>query len=146
MPLTGKELLKSYFKLGRAPSEEEFAELIDAIPEMTTIFTIEGSLLVEGSPFRIYNVSGISRTISKVFISVNVAPVGSSMIVDIHRNGTTIFTTQSNRPSILENQFSGFSETIEVSNWGADEYLQLEIDQIGSSIPGSDLTVHVLWS
>jgi hypothetical protein len=52
MALTLKERLKSYFKIGRAPSEEEFAELIDAIPEnviSNDIITSSGDLILGGS-------------------------------------------------------------------------------------------------
>lgn len=112
----------------------------------TTMFTVEGNVSISESPFKFYNVSNKSRTISKVFISVNTAPTGATILIDLHKNGTTIFTTQSNRPSIAISGFTGESTTIEVATWPAGEYLQLSVDQIGSIIAGADLSCHVLWS
>ena len=112
-----------------------------------TIFSMEGALTVVSNPLRIYNASGISRTISKVFIAVNTAPTGATAIaVDIHMDGTTIFTTQSNRPTITASNFTGVTTTIEVPTWADGSYLTMNVDAIGSTIAGSNLTVHVIYS
>ncbi len=110
------------------------------------IFTMEGNVSVVDNPLRIYNASGGTRTISKVFLAVNTAPTGAAIIVDIHKNGTTIFTTQSNRPQIAADANTGYTTTIEVSTWADGAYLTMHIDQIGSTTPGSDLTVIILYS
>jgi hypothetical protein len=112
----------------------------------TTLFTINGVLTVGSNPLRIYNTSAVSRTISKVFVAVNTAPTDASILVDIHKNGTTIFTTQSNRPAISSTNFTGQTTVIEVPTWAAGEYLQVNVDQVGSTIAGADLSVHILWS
>jgi hypothetical protein len=44
-------------------------------------------------------------TIQDVSISCGTAPTGAAIIVDVHHSGTTIFTTQGNRPTIA---ISGF--------------------------------------
>jgi hypothetical protein len=106
--------------------------------------TAEGALSVGANPLRWYNVTGYTRTIKKVFLAASTAPVGAAVIVDIHKNGTTIFTTQSNRPQIASGANTGQSTTIEVPTWLDGEYLTMEIDQVGSSTAGADLVVHVL--
>lgn len=106
--------------------------------------TAEGPLAVGANPLRWYNVTGFTRTIKKVFLAANTAPVGAAIIVDIHKNGTTIFTTQSNRPQIAAGANTGQSTTIEVASWLDGEYLTMEIDQVGSSTAGADLVVHIL--
>lgn len=74
-------------------------------------------------------------------LSVKTAPTGSAIIVDINKDGTTIFTTQANRPQIAAGQTTGESVTFDVTTGSDDEEYTVDIDQIGSGTPGSDLTV-----
>lgn len=138
-------------------TEGQILAVVDGIPTWidpvisvaqvyTTLFTFEGSLLATNSPIRFYNTSGTNRTITKVFTSVNTAPTGASIIIDLHKSGTTIFTTQTNRPEILATAFTAQSTTIESATWADGEYLMLYVDQVGSTVSGSDLTVQVSWS
>lgn len=110
------------------------------------MWTLAGNQTPVASPLRIYNTSGVTRTLVKVFISVNTPPTGSALIVDVHKNGTTIFTTQANRPQIAVDQYTGQSTTIDVTAWAPGDYLTVEVDQVGSTTPGADLTVHVACS
>ena len=41
-----------------------------------------------------------AATITGVTAAIDTAPTGQAVIVDINKNGSTIFTTQANRPSI----------------------------------------------
>lgn len=109
-----------------------------------TIFTVAGDLSIVNNPLRIYNRLGSNQTISEVFLAVNTAPAGSGILVDIHKNGTTIFTNQSNRPTIISGAYTGNTTTVDVNTWSSNEYLTAHIDQIGSSTPGSDLVIHVI--
>jgi hypothetical protein len=111
---------------------------------LITMFTVEGTLTVASSPLRIYNCFGATRTISKVFISVNTAPTGASILVDVNLDGTTIFSTQSNRPAITATNFTGVTTTIDVASWQDGHYLTVDVDQIGSTIAGANLTIHIV--
>lgn len=113
-------------------------------PTHQTIFTIAGDLSVESNPLRIYNKLGDTQTISEVFLAVGTPPTGSGIKVDIHKNGTTIFTSQSNRPEITVGSYTGNTTNIDVSNWASNEYLTAHVDQVGASTPGSDLVIHVI--
>lgn len=87
---------------------------------------------------------GATWTISGVRASVGVAPAGASVIVDVNKNGTTIFTTQANRPTIAAAaNTSGNVTNMDVTTVAAGEYLTIDIDQIGSTTAGSDLTVQI---
>jgi hypothetical protein len=110
------------------------------------MWTMAGNQTPVASPLRIYNTSGITRTIAKVFISANTPPTGSALIVDVHKNGTTIFTNQANRPQIADGQYTGQSTSIDVTGWAPGDYLTVEVDQVGSTTPGADLTVHIAFS
>jgi len=109
-----------------------------------TVFTFSGELEITNNPLRLYNELGLSQTIIKVFLSVGTAPTGSSLVVDVHKNGTTIFTNQGNRPSIPSFGETGSSTTIENAIWADGEYLTAHIDAVGSGFAGSDLVVHIV--
>lgn len=107
----------------------------------TFVFTAEGNLEVGSSPLRIYLPGDF--TIDKVYISVNTPPTGSNIIVDVNKNSTTIFTTQANRPEITISGYTGESGIPDITSLSLNDYLTFDRDQIGSSIAGADLTVHV---
>lgn len=109
------------------------------------VFTFEGLLSTQTGALRIANELGTTKTLSKVYLTVNTAPVGASIIVDVNKNGTTVFTTQANRPVIVAAANAGFSTTIDVTSWAADDYLTVDIDQVGAT-PGANLVVHVVFS
>ena len=110
------------------------------------LFAVEGDLTVTSNPLRIYNNFGGTRTITKVQLSVDTAPTGAAVIVDVNKNGTTIFTTQANRPQIAVGANAGNTTTINVPDWADGEYLTMDVDQIGSSTPGSHLVAHIVYT
>jgi len=83
-------------------------------------------------------------TIIKVKICVKTAPTGAAIIVDVNKAGTTIFTTQANRPTIAIGATSGDSGTPDVTALAEGDKLTIDIDQVGSTIAGADLTVEVV--
>jgi hypothetical protein len=86
-------------------------------------------------------------TIVGTRLMVGTAPTGANLIVDVNKNGTTIYTTQGNRPSVVATQNAGGPGTTpDVTALVAGDYLTVDIDQIGSTIAGSDLTVSVIVS
>jgi hypothetical protein len=99
-----------------------------------------GTLSVLTGTHRLYNDSGSTWTINSVRASVGTAPTGASVIVDINVDGITIFTTQSNRPTIAASGFtSGKVTNMDVTTIANGSYITVDIDQIGSVIAGSDL-------
>jgi hypothetical protein len=94
---------------------------------------------------RWYNKSGQTKTIEAVFVHVGTAPTGASLIVDVNKNGTTIFTTQDNRPTIAATETSDTSGTPDVTSVEDGDYLDFDIDQVGSTIPGADLLIVVYF-
>lgn len=83
-----------------------------------------------------------SLTISSVIIYSDQAPTGASLIVDVNKNGTTIFTTQGNRPEIAIDGHSDESGTPDITSFAKGDRMSVDIDQIGSTNPGgNDLLV-----
>lgn len=105
------------------------------------VFSVEGDLGVVAHPLRIY--APVALTIDKVYIAVGTAPVGSAVTVDVNKNGTTIFTDQGKRPSIAAAGYTDESDTPDVTALAAGDYLTVDVDAIGSSTAGQNLTVHV---
>lgn len=88
-----------------------------------------------------------AATIVGVSAAVNTAPTGSAIILDINKNGTTIFTTQANRPQIAAGAFATAAEVtnMNVTSIAAGDYLTVDVDQIGSTLPGADLSVFIRY-
>ena len=117
-----------------------------AVPNGQALFYISGDLTTGEKDFIIPNVTGRSLTISKVYLIAKTGPTGADVIVDVHKDGTTIFTTQSNRPVITAGNTTGQSTTIEVATWADASYLTVHVDQIGSTLPGSNMTVVIVYA
>jgi hypothetical protein len=107
----------------------------------TFTFTYSGDAVVSSGVFRL--AAPCTLTIDSVHLTCNTAPTGASIIVDVNKNGVTIFTTQGNRPAIAATAFSGTSAAPDVTGLVANDYLTFDIDQIGSTLPGGNLAVHV---
>jgi len=89
-------------------------------------------------------VTPCALTIVKVKVVVKTAPTGAALIVDVNKNGTTIFTTQGGRPSIAIGDTTDDSDTPDVTALAETDKLTVDIDQVGSTIAGADLTVEVV--
>lgn len=82
--------------------------------------------------------------IDEVRIHLGTAPTGANFIVDVNDDGTTIFTTQANRPEITAGANDDTSGAADGGTAVAkDSVLTIDIDQIGSGTAGSDLVVFV---
>lgn len=105
--------------------------------------THSGTLIVGTGKSRFY----LEQTcyIVKIRASVSTAPTGADAIVDVNKNGTTVFTTQSNRPTISADGFtSGAVTNMNVTALTSGDYLTVDIDQVGSTVAGSNLVV-TIW-
>lgn len=115
-------------------------------PNLGHFFTwfVAGTLSVAAGKYRIYNDTGLTLTIRAVRASVNTAPTGAAIRIDVNKNGTTIFTTQGNRPNIAISGFTSKVTNMDVITLADGDYLTVDVDVIGSSVAGSDLAVAVL--
>ena len=107
-------------------------------------YSYGGTLALAVGTFRLYNDSGNTWTIQNVRASVGTAPTGASVIIDINVDGTTIFSTQANRPTIaVSTNTSGLVSNMNTTTVANGSYLTVDIDQVGSTVAGSDLTVQI---
>jgi hypothetical protein len=107
-------------------------------------FSLGGALTVQSGAHRIYNDTGATLTIRSVRASVGTAPTGAAILVDVNIGGTTIFTTQGNRPSIAVSTNTAKVTNMSVTTIADGGYFTVDVDQIGSTVAGSDLTVQIL--
>jgi len=109
----------------------------------TLSFAVTGTLAV-GTDKAPTLLAPCTLTITKVKLVVKTAPSGQAIIVDVNKNGTTIFTTQGNRPQIAAGATTGDSGTPDVTSLAEGDKLTVDIDQVGSGTAGADLTVEVV--
>lgn len=115
--------------------------LLTAVVE-PTVMSKSGDLTTGAGVSR-YPIKGGTFSVLSVAAMVNTAPTGASVIVDVNKNGTTIYGTQGNRPTVA---ISGTSATVgahAATTVTDGDYLTVDIDQIGSTVAGSDLVVVV---
>lgn len=112
-------------------------------------FSKAGTVATGTGTFRWYNDSGATRTIGTVRASVGTAPTGSSLIVDVNVSASgaapaTIYSTQANRPTIAASGNTATGSTKSTTTIANGDYFTVDIDQVGSTVAGSDLTV-LIW-
>ena len=89
-------------------------------------------------------------TISRIDVTATTAPTGSSIIIDVNECSapntcTSIWNTnQANRVSIAASSFSGSQTTFDDTSIALGNYLGFDLDQVGSTVTGSNLTVTVV--
>jgi hypothetical protein len=112
---------------------------------ITLTFSIPDTLTTGQKKQRILAPCAI--TLTKVRLVVDTAPTGANLIVDVHTGtgaGTTVFTTQANRPTITAGNKTGVSTTPDVTSIAEGDEFSVYVDQIGSTIAGADLTIEVV--
>lgn len=114
---------------------------IKALKRIQEVFPMSrpGALTVAAGQARLYLSGGY--TLVDYRVSVGTAPTGASLIVDINKNGTTLFTTQANRPTITATNRLASTTAPDVTTFAAGDYITIDVDQIGSTVAGSDLVV-----
>lgn len=108
------------------------------------MFTRNGTLTAGVGTFMWTNDLGVPMTIRSVRASVGTAPTGASVIADVNVNGTTIFGSPGNRPTITASSVtSGKGTAMSVVAVPDGATVTVDIDQVGSILAGADLTVQV---
>lgn len=115
--------------------------------ELTPTFSYNGTIATLTGTYRWYNDTGATLTIGTVRASVGTAPAGASIIVDVRKNGTTIFTTTGNRPTITAgSQYATAGGAPDTPTLANGDYWTVDIVQVGSTTAGASLTVTVTAS
>ena len=85
-------------------------------------------------------------TLTEVRASVTTAPVGSTIIIDVNQNGSSIFTTDllSIDASEKTSTSAATSANITTSALTDDAEITIDIDQVGSTTAGSGLKIYLI--
>jgi hypothetical protein len=119
------------------------AVTLTATNEVVATFTVAGALSAVSIAPPVP--AAAAYTLTGVRLAAGTAPVGAAVLVDVNKNGTTVFTTQGNRPTIADGATSGGPGAApNVTTVAAGDKITIDVDQIGSGTAGSDLVVVVL--
>ena len=113
-------------------------------PVQQLYFAKEGRVEAQIGALRIYNRTGRRRTIQGVYLSVTTAPTEDDLIVDVNKNGTSLFQ-EANRPRVQAGQYSGQSTSLLDYVWDEGDYLTADIDQAGGAYGGDNLVITVVY-
>ena len=102
-------------------------------------FSVGGELETGERAFRF--IAPYDFTIVGVQATCGVAPTGAAVIIDWHQDGTTIFTGGTDRPTIAATTKDSDQEVPAITAVTTGDVLTLGIDQIGSTLPGENLSV-----
>lgn len=119
---------------------------VEGLTDDTIVFTDDRNVLTAGNgDARFYNRLGRDLIIVGAWVSVGVQPTGAAILVDVNVNGTTIYSTQANRPTVaISTNGGGISATPDTTAFAVGDYFTVDIDQIGSTIAGGRMTVGIV--
>lgn len=148
-PQVGHKLFGFYFRVlpGTGIVTSVNGDTGDVLVQRQVVFSYEGELSIVPTTgqIKVPNLTSDTLNIEKVQLHVGVPPETDPIIVDIDKDGTTIFTDQAHRPQIAAGASSGYTTMIDVSAWAPGEVLTMDVDASGLSPDyGSHLTVTVL--
>ncbi len=130
-----KSGVPTIFAINDAGTDYELSE-----GQPSFVFTVTGSL-VTGTSVTPILVVHRALTVVKAYADVKTAPTGAALILDLNKNGSTIWSTQGNRVQIAASASSGTETSFNTTTLAEGDLLTLDSDQVGSTVPGADLTV-----
>jgi len=85
---------------------------------------------------------GVAGTIEEVYLMAKTAPeAGETLMVDVHKGGTTIFTTQGNRPSLVDTAKTNTSGTPDVVSFAKNDLFTIDVDVSTAATAVEDVIV-----
>ena len=87
-------------------------------------------------------------TLIETEIWCDIAPTTATIIVDLHKNGTTVYTGGTERPVIAISSTADKSGAPSVTSIAAGDLFQFQVDQLNVSDEGSigQLLARITWS
>jgi hypothetical protein len=109
---------------------------------------IQGTLVVGVTQLGFYWDAPVPCLALETRLRVGTAPTGASIIVDVKKNGTSMYTSGA-RPTIAISASSGSSvpdsATYNTRCLTRGDYVTVDIAQVGSTIAGADLNVQFIY-
>ena len=105
-------------------------------------YSLLGALSVDTGTLRLYIEDNM--VIDSVRASVGTQPVGANVVIDILHNGTTsIFSDPSVAPTITPGSNTSVVLPDSITSVTSGDYFTMSVLSVGSTTPGSDLTVQI---
>jgi hypothetical protein len=121
-----------------------FLNLGGFVQTPTLSWSVPGTLNSSANPATPPFIVTGACTLVKAYAVITTAPASQAVIIDIHKNGTTIWTTQANRLQIAAGQNSGTQESFDTVDLAEGDRLDFYIDQVGGVTQhGANLTVEL---
>ena len=115
-----------------------------SLPDLVVTVPWPGVLSVTDIPYRLHMPYPCSA--ASCSITAGTAPVGADLIVDVKKDGSTIYTTAANRPTIPDGEHRSSWALPDVGILSEGSYLTFHIVQVGSGTAGSDLLIAVRFA
>lgn len=113
------------------------AEVLDEVGGFEKTYSYSGNLAVSTGTERFYAFS--AATCSEINAYIGTAPVGSDVIFNVKKNGSTVDTI-----TISDGNTSSTNSS--TSSYSKGDYLTVDITQIGSSTAGADLKINFIFT
>lgn len=114
-------------------------------PDQLAVFNSPGGLAVtNGQGSFVFPYSG---NLVSVTARATTAPQGAPILLDVLKNGTTLWPTNpNNKPSIPIGANLSGTAVPDTTTFSTNDFLSVNITQVGSTVPGADLTVTVRYN
>lgn len=117
-----------------------------ALVKHFTTFSKQGAVAITTEsdtppPMRVYNDTGRTLTFSAVRATATTGPVGAAMTIDVNVDGTTIMT--GTKVVIADGGNTIKQTTFSTSTVADGHYVSINVDGVGSTTAGSNLTVSI---
>lgn len=110
-------------------------------PYPVTFGLAAGTAATTGTNLTFQVIMPSAGKILKAWAKATTGPTGADLIFDINLNGSTIWSTQANRLKIVAGATTGNTTTFNTTTFAAGDLFTIDIDQVGSTIAGQDITV-----
>jgi hypothetical protein len=121
---------------------DELRRMRNDIPKVRILMWYIPGDMETGTNKSAYLIVPFSGEIIKATAYIKTAPTGATTLkIDINKNGTTIWGNQDNRIQFVASSNTTSSSTFTTNAVTDNDYFTVDIDAIGSTLPGTNLTV-----
>lgn len=129
---------------GKAIINDEMRKMRESKSNRNFTWHEPGAPIVGTNQSTSYNIP-FNGIIKSVKANIETAPTGAAIICDINVNGKSIwYITTGNRITIADGATSGSSSAFDITEVTENQVLTIDIDQVGSTTAGDNLTVTIV--
>lgn len=138
--------LQGYFATGNRPTQANLQDFVETAQQVEILLDVgdETTALTAAAGKKTFRMP-FAMTLTGVRASVTTAPVGSTIIVDINEDGTTVLSTKLTIDAGEKTSVTAATPAvISDADLADDAEITIDIDQIGSGTAGAGLKVVLL--